>query len=115
MSVGFASMALACAWPQRWPVALMSSARAAPGLPLYFAPQATAAAKPAPLWKLGGGVSGGVASRLWRFRLVGRMAERSKGGGTRTARDGGHERSHVPRGPEPVQKLLTSTTCKAKP
>jgi len=58
MSVGFASMALACAWPQRWPVALMSSALAAPGLPLYFAPQATAAAKPAPLWKLGVGVGG---------------------------------------------------------
>lgn len=62
MSVVCASMVWASAWPQRWPVALMSSAQAGPGLPLYFAPQATTAAKPAPLWKLGGGGGG----RPWR-------------------------------------------------
>lgn len=34
---------------------------------------------------------------------MGCTAERSKGGGTRTARDGGHERSRVPQPPEPAQ------------
>ncbi len=67
MSVGFASMALACAWLRGCPTPLMSPGRAAPDLLLYFAALGTRAAKPAPLWKLGGGGGG----RPWRANFGG--------------------------------------------
>ena len=58
MSVDIAFRGVSRAWQRGCPTSLMSPGRAAPDLLLYFAALGTRAAKPAPLWKLGGGVSG---------------------------------------------------------
>ena len=62
-----------------------------PGLLLYFAASAT----PHP-WPEPHAAFGPENSRRWWIGTAGRSAQRSKGGGSGAARDGGHERSRAP-------------------